>query len=115
MSVIRKLFRMFILSTAKIVPNAANAWKFVRLKQLSSICPIRNGNYPWVRLLFPAVRKNLMPLQMAQYGFGRYPNVLTNIQLERLLADAGPSGGQLLRPSDGKVAEENCYPAMCRQ
>jgi len=43
---------------------------------------------------------------MAQYGFGRYPNVVTNIQLERLLADAGPSGGQLLRPSDGKVAKK---------
>ncbi len=43
---------------------------------------------------------------MAQYGFGRYPNVLTNIQLERLLADAGPSGGQLLRPSDGKAPKK---------
>ena len=43
---------------------------------------------------------------MAQYGFGRYPNVVTNIQLERLLADAGPSSGQLLRPSDGKVAKK---------
>jgi heterodisulfide reductase subunit A len=40
--------------------------------------------------------------EMAQYGFGRYPNVVTNIQLERLLADAGPSGGKLLRPSDSK-------------
>jgi len=43
---------------------------------------------------------------MAQYGFGRYPNVVTNIQLERLLADAGPSGGQLLRPSDGKAPKK---------
>ena len=44
--------------------------------------------------------------EMGQYGFGRYPNVLTNIQLERLLADAGPSGGKLLRPSDGKVPQK---------
>jgi len=43
---------------------------------------------------------------MAQYGFGRYPNVVTNIQLERLLADTGPSGGRLLRPSDGKTPEK---------
>ncbi len=40
--------------------------------------------------------------QMGQYGFGRYPNVLSNIQLERLLASAGTTGGKLLRPSDGK-------------
>jgi len=40
--------------------------------------------------------------QMGQYGFGRYPNVLSNIQLERLLASAGATGGKLVRPSDGK-------------
>ena len=44
--------------------------------------------------------------EMGQYGFGRYANVLTNIQLERLLADAGPSGGKLLRPSDGKASKK---------
>jgi len=40
--------------------------------------------------------------KMGQYGFGRYDNVLTNIQLERLLASGGPTRGQLLRPSDSK-------------
>ncbi|MDD5288177.1 MAG: FAD-dependent oxidoreductase [Dehalococcoidales bacterium] len=44
--------------------------------------------------------------EMAQYGFGRYPNVVTNIQLERLLADAGPTGGKLQRPSDGKAPKK---------
>jgi len=44
-------------------------------------------------------------VQMGQYGFGRYPNVLTNIQLERLLASGGSSGGKLVRPSDGKVPQ----------
>lgn len=41
--------------------------------------------------------------QMAQYGYGRYANVITNIQLERLLASAGPTGGELQRPSDNKT------------
>lgn len=36
-------------------------------------------------------------------GFGRYPNVLTNVLVERLAAVNGPSGGKLLRPSDGSV------------
>ncbi len=40
--------------------------------------------------------------QMGQYGYGYYANVITNIQLERLLADAGPTHGELLRPSDNK-------------
>ncbi len=40
--------------------------------------------------------------QMGQYGFDRYPNVVNNIQLERLLSSNGKTSGQLLRPSDGK-------------
>jgi heterodisulfide reductase subunit A len=40
--------------------------------------------------------------QMGQYGYGKYANVVTNIQLERLLADVGPTHGELLRPSDNK-------------
>ena len=39
----------------------------------------------------------------AQYGHGRYPNVLTSIELERLISQSGPTDGQLLRPSDRKV------------
>ena len=39
---------------------------------------------------------------MGQYGLGKYANVITNIQLERILASAGPTGGELLRPSDKK-------------
>lgn len=36
-------------------------------------------------------------------GFGKYPNVLTNVLVERLAAASGPTGGKLLRPSDGSV------------
>jgi len=34
-------------------------------------------------------------------GFGRYPNVLTQSQLSRLLSASGPTEGELVRPSDG--------------
>ena len=47
--------------------------------------------------------------QMGQYGFGRYPNVLNNIQLERLLSSCGSTGGKLLRPSDGKVPQKVAF------
>jgi len=39
----------------------------------------------------------------AEYGWTRCPNVLTNLQFERMLSRPGPTGGRVLRPSDGKV------------
>jgi quinone-modifying oxidoreductase subunit QmoA len=35
-------------------------------------------------------------------GFGKYPNVITNVIMERLAVTDGPTGGQIVRPSDGK-------------
>ena len=39
------------------------------------------------------------------YGFGTYPNVITNVMMERLAAYNGPTQGKILRPSDGKAPE----------
>lgn len=33
-------------------------------------------------------------------GYGRYPNVVTSMQFERLLSASGPTGGHIARPSD---------------
>lgn len=33
-------------------------------------------------------------------GFGKLPNIITNIQMERLASSNGPTGGRILRPSD---------------
>ena len=35
-------------------------------------------------------------------GFNKYPNVITQLKLERILAPNGPTMGHLVRPSDGK-------------
>jgi len=35
-------------------------------------------------------------------GFGRCPNVVTNLMMERFAAPGGPTGGKILRPSDGE-------------
>jgi heterodisulfide reductase subunit A len=37
-----------------------------------------------------------------EYGYGEHENVLTAIEFERLINASGPTGGKLLRPSDGK-------------
>ncbi len=38
-------------------------------------------------------------------GFGKYPNVVTNVILERMAASDGPTGGRILRPSDGEAPQ----------
>ena len=40
--------------------------------------------------------------KMTNLGFGRFPNVVTNVLLERMAATNGPTRGKILRPSDGK-------------
>jgi len=45
------------------------------------------------------------PEHAQEYGFGRYPNVVTAMQYERLLSASGPTGGRVQRPSDGSEAK----------
>jgi quinone-modifying oxidoreductase subunit QmoA len=42
-------------------------------------------------------------------GFGRCRNVITNVMMERLAARDGPTGGEIVRPSDGKKAENVAF------
>ncbi|CAK7063265.1 MAG: Ion-translocating oxidoreductase complex subunit B [Desulfovibrio sp.] len=37
-----------------------------------------------------------------EYGGGRYPDVITSLQYERIMSASGPYGGHIKRPSDGK-------------
>jgi heterodisulfide reductase subunit A-like polyferredoxin len=43
-----------------------------------------------------------------EYGFGRYPNVITGMQMDRLLAPTRPFN-TILRPGDGKVPDRIAY------
>jgi len=42
------------------------------------------------------------PSRYAAYHYAAYPNVITSMELERILAAAGPFQGHLVRPSDHK-------------
>jgi heterodisulfide reductase subunit A len=42
------------------------------------------------------------PKLKGDYGYGRYPNVVTSLDFERLLCATGPHEGEILRPSDKK-------------
>ena len=41
-----------------------------------------------------------------EYGYDRYPDVITSLELERLMNAAGPTGGELCCPSDGRKPKE---------
>lgn len=41
-----------------------------------------------------------------EYGYGKYKNVITGLHLERMLNSSGPTGGKVVRPSDGKEAKD---------
>jgi quinone-modifying oxidoreductase subunit QmoA len=40
--------------------------------------------------------------RLENLGFGKYPNVINNVMMERLTSPDGPTGGRVLRPSDWK-------------
>ena len=44
--------------------------------------------------------------EMAEYGYGKIPDVLDGLQFERLCSASGPTQGKVLRPSDHREAKE---------
>jgi heterodisulfide reductase subunit A len=44
-----------------------------------------------------------------ELGYGRHDNVLTGLALERLLSTAGPTGGRVVRRSDGKIPRKIAF------
>jgi heterodisulfide reductase subunit A len=42
------------------------------------------------------------PQDMEAYGYGKYDNVFTALEFERLILAAGPTGGKVIRASDGQ-------------
>jgi heterodisulfide reductase subunit A len=49
------------------------------------------------------------PSALPQYGYGKYLNVITSLEFERLINAGGPSGGRLIRPSDMKVPKRVAF------
>ncbi len=49
------------------------------------------------------------PYDIEEYGYGRYKNVITGLQFERLLHGSGPTLGKLQRASDGAVPKRLAF------
>ncbi|MEW5984779.1 MAG: FAD-dependent oxidoreductase [Acidobacteriota bacterium] len=49
------------------------------------------------------------PHRLDHLGYGRCRNVITNVMMERLAAGGGPTGGEIVRPSDGRKAHNVAF------
>jgi len=49
------------------------------------------------------------PSSLVNYGYTKYPNVLTSLEFERLINAGGPSGGRLIRPSDMQIPDSVAF------
>jgi heterodisulfide reductase subunit A len=70
----------------------------VRLWQSS-----RNINLEVASIIVAAGLKDAVP-EKGLHGYKVFANVVTNMEFERLMNAGGPTGGQIIRPSDGKHA-----------
>ena len=43
------------------------------------------------------------PTHLKAYGYGKFKNVITSTQFERILSASGPFTGKIIRPSDGTI------------
>ncbi|MFX1590700.1 MAG: FAD-dependent oxidoreductase, partial [Promethearchaeota archaeon] len=50
-----------------------------------------------------------IPPEANLYGYGKYSNVVTSIEFERILSASGPYTGKVLRPSDGDIPEKVAF------
>jgi heterodisulfide reductase subunit A len=49
------------------------------------------------------------PRENDEYGYTRFPDVVTSMEFERLINAGGPTGGELVRPSDGRVPKRVAF------
>src|SRR5579875_529260 len=47
--------------------------------------------------------------QIDNLGFGRHPDVISNVMMERLAAPNGPTAGKIVRPSDGREVRSAAF------
>ena len=84
----------------------------------AKVCPTKAINYEMkdelitekVGCIIAATGYDLMDWTVyEQYGGGKYPDVITSLQYERLLNASGPTGGHIVRPSDGKEPKKIAF------
>ena len=87
----------------------------LRCSECAKVCEVGAIDYDMqeeiieedVGAIILATGYELYPVEnMAEYGAGKVPDVIDSLTFERLLSASGPTGGEVRRPSDGKVPKE---------
>lgn len=84
--------------------KAACKYNAVDLEMQEQTFEIKCGAIVWATGWKPYDAAKIQP-----YGYDRFANVITSVEFERLADSAGPTGGKLLRPSDGKPAKNVAF------
>ncbi|MBI4741081.1 MAG: CoB--CoM heterodisulfide reductase iron-sulfur subunit A family protein [Betaproteobacteria bacterium] len=84
--------------------KAACKYGAIDLDMAAETIEINVGAVVWATGWKPYDAAKIQP-----YGYGRFANVVTSVEFERMADPAGPTGGKLLRPSDGKEAKNIAF------
>ena len=73
-----------------------------RVKEKVGAVVVASGYQPWS---VAKAAEDYPYIGYGEYGYGVHPDVLDGLQFERLLSASGPTGGRVLRPSNGQEAK----------
>lgn len=84
--------------------KAACKYGAIDLDMQEETIQVKAGAVVWATGWQPYDAAKIQP-----YGYGRFKNVITSVEFERLADLQGPTGGKILRPSDGKEAKNIAF------
>jgi len=84
--------------------KAACKYNAIDLGMKEETLTIKVGAVVWATGWKPYDAGKIQP-----YGYDRFDNVITSVEFERMMDPFGPTGGKLVRPSDGKEAKNVAF------
>jgi quinone-modifying oxidoreductase subunit QmoA len=84
--------------------KAACKYEAIDLDMKEEALQIKAGAIVWATGWKPYDAGKIEP-----YGYERFQNVITSVEFERMMDPFGPTGGKLVRPSDGKEAKDVAF------
>jgi quinone-modifying oxidoreductase subunit QmoA len=84
--------------------KAACKYNAIDLDMKEETLNLKVGAVVWATGWKPYDANKIQP-----YGYDRFANVITSVEFERMMDPFGPTGGRLVRPSDGKEAKNVAF------